>query len=95
MKTLSIYTVAFTLLAAAGGVRADADAAAGKALHDKYCLKCHGPAVYTRKERMVQNLAQLNKRVTMCQLSVGANLFDEDVADVVEYLNQNYYHFKE
>jgi mono/diheme cytochrome c family protein len=95
MKAIAIHAAAFMLLTGAGAARADADADAGKALHDAHCLKCHKADVYTRKDHLVQNLAQLSKRVMNCQLSVGVNWFDDDVANVVEYLNQNYYHFKE
>jgi len=95
MNRNSITVLAFALMAATGAARADVDVKAGQALHDKNCLKCHNPEAYTRKDHMVKNPDQLNKRVTMCQLSLGLNWFDDDITNVAAYLNQNFYHFKE
>lgn len=71
-----------------------ADAEAGKILHDTHCTKCHGTEVYTRKNRVVKNPEGLKKQVSRCQLSVGANWFDEDVDNVVDYLNSSFYKFE-
>lgn len=70
-----------------------ADVSIGKDLHDEHCLKCHGTEVYTRKNRFVKNLEGLNKQIKRCQLSVGAQWFDEEAADVADYLNTEFYHF--
>lgn len=91
MNNIRSCAAAIALLLA--GTAAQADSAAGKALHDKHCTKCHGADIYTRKDRIVRNLEHLNKQVTRCQLSLGVNWFDDDIANVVEYLNANYYKF--
>jgi mono/diheme cytochrome c family protein len=70
-----------------------ADAERGKKLHDQHCTKCHGTNVYTREDRFVQDMAGLRKQVERCHLSAGAKWFDEDVDDVVEYLNASFYRF--
>ena len=71
-----------------------ADAARGKTLHDEQCTKCHGTDVYTRNDRFIKNREALAKQVQRCQLSAGAQWFDEDVNDVVEYLNATFYKFE-
>ena len=71
-----------------------ADAARGKTLHDEQCTKCHGTDVYTRSDRFIKNREALVKQVQRCQLSAGAQWFDEDVNDVVEYLNATFYKFE-
>jgi len=71
-----------------------ADAARGQALHDEHCMKCHDTGVYTRKDRFIKNSEGLAKQVQRCQLSAGAQWFDEDVADVVEYLDTTFYKFE-
>lgn len=71
-----------------------ADASNGKALHDAQCMKCHDNKVYTRSDRFISSHAALTKQVTRCQLNVGAQWFDEDVADVVQYLDETFYKFK-
>jgi mono/diheme cytochrome c family protein len=71
-----------------------ADAARGKTLHDEQCTKCHGTDVYTRSDHFIKNREALAKQVQRCQLSAGAQWFDEDVNDVVEYLNATFYKFE-
>ena len=62
-------------------------------LHFEYCTGCHGSEVYTREDRKMRDLAQLGKQVRFCQNAVGATWFDDEVDDVIEYLNANHYHF--
>ena len=57
------------------------------------CSGCHDTSVYTRKQRRVQSLAKLDSQVRMCDAQLGIKLFDEDVTALVNYLNENYYHF--
>jgi len=92
MKAVSLYACAATLLTATGAALADIDA--GKALHDDNCVKCHDSKIYTRKDHFVKDLAGLRKQVSRCELSLGLQWFDEDVDNVVEYINANYYKFE-
>lgn len=71
-----------------------ADLKAGQSLHDANCMKCHDSSVYTRDDRKVSSLDGLRKQVKRCDLSQGLTWFDDQVEDVVQYLNTNYYHFK-
>jgi hypothetical protein len=50
--------------------------------------------MYTRKNRKVSTLAGLQKQVRRCELSLGLQWFDDDVAAVIEYLNTSFYHYK-
>ena len=65
----------------------------GEDLHFEYCTGCHGSEVYTREDRKMGGLAQLGKQVRFCQNAVGATWFDDEVDDVIEYLNATHYHF--
>lgn len=71
-----------------------ADIENGKALHEANCTKCHDSGVYTRNDRKVDSLSALERQVKRCELSLGLTWFDEQVADVVQYLNATYYNFK-
>jgi cytochrome c553 len=84
-----------TLLAvlAAGSLHA-ADVSHGKSLQQENCMRCHDDAMYTRENRKVTSLDGLKKQVMRCEQSLGLQWFDEDVADVTEYLNATYYHHK-
>lgn len=71
-----------------------ADVQNGKRLHDEGCKKCHDDSVYTRKDHFVTSKEALAKQVHRCALNTGAQWSDEDLADVVDYLNASYYKFE-
>ena len=81
------------LLTATGPLNA-ADTDNGKSLTDGNCTGCHDDGVYSRKDRRVTSLDGLEKQVRRCELTLGLQWFDEDVSDVVAYLNQTFYKFK-
>lgn len=76
---------------------ASADIHPGKAIHDEGCLKCHkgnhDAAFYTRKDRKTKTLDRLQTMVRMCDARMGTALFDEDMAELVDYLNTEFYKF--
>jgi hypothetical protein len=67
----------------------------GEALVEKHCTSCHDDAIYTREGRRVTTVNGLQKQVRRCEQSLGLTWFDEEIADVVAYLNNNYYHFEQ
>lgn len=73
----------------------------GEQLHNNQCTACHaarfgnnGAEIYTRPNHRVQSFEGLQRQVNRCKNNLEITWFDEDVADVVEYLNQQYYKFK-
>jgi cytochrome c553 len=89
-----LLILATTCLLAAGTPLTAAAADNGAELHAANCTSCHDDAVYKRKDRRVTSLDGLKKQVQRCELSQGLKWFDEDVDDVVSYLNSTYYKFK-
>lgn len=97
--------VAFGCIALAAGCVGEsfaADAKKGKQLHDASCLtECHAGRVngesnqlYTRENRK-KTLEALRSQVATCnQMVLSSKWFPDDENDVVEYLNQEFYHFK-
>ena len=65
----------------------------GKILHDANCISCHDAKVYTRVERKVLDFNQLAAQVKRCDANLGSRLFDEDLAQITDYLNQAYYKY--
>ncbi|MFI0398990.1 MAG: hypothetical protein ACH34X_07920 [Thiolinea sp.] len=65
----------------------------GKVLHDANCISCHDAKVYTRVEHKVLDLTQLAAQVKRCDANLGSRLFDEDLAQITDYLNQAYYKY--
>ena len=70
-----------------------ADSAKGKILHDGQCLRCHGAELYLSEGRRVQSLETLTRQVDICVSQLGISWFDEEQADVVQYLNDQFYTF--
>lgn len=93
MRTITAAALALLLAGLAQQLPA-ADAGHGKSLVEQHCTSCHDAAIYTREGRRVTTLDGLQKQVRRCELSLGLKWFDEDVADVVDYLNGTYYRFK-
>lgn len=78
-----------------------ADLKRGKQLLQENCIKCHadmmggdGSKIYTRENRRIDSLAGLNKQVHRCKNSLGVSWPEDQIADVVAYLNKTYYKFK-
>nr|CAA6830657.1 MAG: Unknown protein [uncultured Thiotrichaceae bacterium] len=58
------------------------------------CLECHSVGVFTSKDRKVKDLAGLERKVRQCDANLSTNWFDDQILDVVAYLNSTYYKFK-
>lgn len=70
-----------------------ADIENGDDLHFESCTGCHDDSLYTRADRKVGDLAQLGRQVRLCRDAVGVTWFDDEVDDVIAYLNATYYKF--
>ena len=70
-----------------------ADIENGDDLHFENCTGCHDSTAYTRDNRVVQSLARLGTQVRFCKDNLGLTWFDDEVDDVIGYLNKEYYHF--
>lgn len=78
------------------------DLANGKLIDQQKCYACHakktgfgnGDMIYTRSDSKVKSIADLKKMVGLCNTELRLDLFPEDEADVVAFLNQQFYKFK-
>lgn len=84
---LLIFAIIFSAAASA------ADVSNGSDLHAESCVQCHDSAAYTREDRKVSNLPKLGTQVRFCKNNLGVSWFDDEVDDVIGFLNQEYYHF--
>lgn len=66
----------------------------GKALVAKKCMTCHDNRQYTRPNRIIHTYEDLHARVEFCDTASNANFSFDDIDDVVEYLNTDFYKFK-
>lgn len=74
----------------------------GKSLHDENCIECHvsiqggdGSGIYTRPDRRIDSLPALSSQVNRCKNSMGVSWPQDQIDDVVAYLNNSYYKFTE
>ena len=84
-----------------GGFVHAADVDNGRALHQQNCVACHSSltdgtpdTLYTRPNRLVTTLPGLHKQVRRCEQNLGLRWFDDEISDVSEYLNKNFYRFE-
>jgi len=85
-----LISATFTTTAMAAG-----NVANGKKLFTgSKCNQCHGTEVFTRKDRKVKSLAQLEAQVRRCDSNLNTNWFDDEIIDVTAHLNKQYYKFK-
>jgi len=77
-----------------GSTTVHADALTGKILHDQSCMGCHDTSVYSRPNKQIKSLAALQGQVSRCTKPAGAEWSKQEVSGVVEYLNNEFYHFK-
>ena len=94
-----IFIILIALLVPLAGTAAD-PAEGRKLVAEKKCEDCHhnktmgdAKAVYLRKDRHVTSMEKLKSQVAVCNSQLNLGLFPEDEEHIVEYLNDEYYHF--
>lgn len=66
----------------------------GQALYENHCQSCHADWAHKRSDRKVTSMNDLNRRVAAWSIHSGLDWSDEDVGDVADYLERNFYHFE-
>jgi mono/diheme cytochrome c family protein len=66
----------------------------GQALYENHCQSCHTDWAHTRSERKVTSMGELHRRVAAWSIHSGLDWSDEDIGDVADYLEQNFYRFE-
>jgi cytochrome c553 len=63
----------------------------GKAFHDQAnCMKCHASQPYNPQK--TKDYPQLVKMVQYCNDNLNAGLWEEEIEQLADYLNEEYYH---
>jgi len=65
----------------------------GEQLHASKCQGCHDSSVYTRANRFIKNRDALHDQVNRCHKQVRADWTAQQINDVVNYLDSQYYKF--
>jgi hypothetical protein len=66
----------------------------GKTLTGKHCTGCHDDSMYTREDRRVTTLSALQNQVRHCETNLELKWFEDDITDVTNHLNTQYYKFE-
>ncbi len=67
----------------------------GQALYEDNCMQCHESWAHTRANHKVQSIGELRNRVAGWSVHSGLEWTEEEVDDVVQYLNHRFYQFTE
>ena len=78
-----------------------ADIERGRVLHSENCIQCHaamyggdGTTIYVREDRRIDSLVALTKQVRRCKNSLGLPWPEDQIEDLIIYLNSTFYHFE-
>ena len=69
------------------------DSADGKRLYHANCMGCHDTGIHTRKDRIVQSLDALKKRLGDCSHMANKEFSAIETQNLVKYLNDQFYQF--
>jgi mono/diheme cytochrome c family protein len=70
------------------------DSADGKRLYDANCMGCHDTGIHTRKDRIVQSLDALKKRLGDCSHMARKEFSATETQNIIKYLNDQFYQFR-
>lgn len=102
LKFAQVLAVSLSWGVLASHAYAAPDLTNGKQIDQQKCYACHakksgfsnGDMIYTRSDGKVKSISDLKKMVGLCNTELRLDLFPEDEADVVAFLNQQFYKFK-
>ncbi len=92
-KLLTITSLAIGLSAAVSqsAMAGAGEEHPGKAFHDQAnCMKCHAAKPYNPNKS--NTYPKLVKAVQFCNDNLNAGFFEDEVEQLADYLNQEYYH---
>jgi mono/diheme cytochrome c family protein len=69
--------------------------ARGALLYSTHCAACHTSKIHWREKRLVTDMESLKQQVRRWQASIDLGWTEDEIADVVRYLNAVYYNFQD
>jgi len=79
--------------ASAAGAAYNPDPDRGRALYENQCRFCHSQKIHSRPNRQALTRAELRQTVDTWSRQASQAWTQEEIDDVVEYLNRTQYHF--
>ena len=71
------------------------DSEGKKLFNEAKCMACHEYSSFSYKKDKINSFKRLHKQVKRCESGNNVGWFEEEVLDVTEYLNRDFYHFKQ
>jgi len=68
-------------------------ASRGQLLYQNHCTVCHESNVHIRKKRKARNIADIHQWVSKWATHRKLEWSAEEINDVVNFVNQKYYHY--
>jgi hypothetical protein len=93
MKGVLALWLLILLMPSAYGSELPGDSTEGKRLYEANCMGCHDTGVHTRKDRIVQSLDALKKRLGDCSHMAGKEFSATETQNTIKYLNDQFYRF--
>lgn len=89
-KGITGFSLATSIILGSGVAQASASEHPGKALHESAdCMRCHATKPYNPQQ--TDSYPKLVKAVTFCNENLNAGMFDDEIEQLADYLNQTYY----
>jgi hypothetical protein len=66
----------------------------GELLYAAHCITCHSAAIHWRDKRAATDWQSLSTQVRRWQAAASLSWSDDDVLEVVRFLNDGVYHFE-
>lgn len=65
----------------------------GELLYTTYCNTCHTTEIHWREQKLATDWDSLKAQVKRWQANIGLNWSEEDITEVTNFLNTDYYQF--
>lgn len=99
-SSISAIVISFVFATTAHGQMLG-DPANGARIHESICVGCHignfggdGSKIYLREDRRIKTVEGLMAQVEFCNRQIKGHLNDDEINDVIIYLNDNFYKFE-
>jgi hypothetical protein len=93
MKSILSVSLLILLMPSAYAATLPGDSAEGKRLYAANCMGCHDTGIHTRKDRLIQSLDALKKRLGDCSHMANKQFSETETQNIIKYLNDQFYQF--
>jgi mono/diheme cytochrome c family protein len=89
---LNLFSVAVAILLVYS-MPASANTERGQLLYENHCTSCHTSTLHVREQRKTKTPAELRAWILRWSGELKLNWSEDELADVYQYLNNQYYKF--